>query len=190
MKATPKSTKTTTGKHEPVEEFFPLYTRSVERLAEFQKKALETLAQQNADWLETWKKTARFFPGIPGTFAVDLWAQAFDRFVETQKSSIDLAVEQSKQTLNLAKERGASYGKATDGLTGLFQQAVENTITAQKKTLDFYAEQQKSAFETVKRQFKFADNPAAEAFENGLETLLETQKAMLDIASKPLHTVQ
>jgi hypothetical protein len=190
MKATPKSTKTTTAGKQPIEEFFPLYTRSAERLAEFQKKALETLAQQNSDWLETWKKTASLFPQFPGTFAFDLFAQSFDRFVETQKGAIDMAVEQSKQTLNLAKERGASYGKATDGFTGLLQQTVEQTIAAQKKALDFYSEQQKTAFDAVKKQFRFVNNPAAEAFQNGLDTLLETQKAMLDIASKPLHTVQ
>jgi len=73
----------------------------------------------------------------------------------------------------------------TDGFTGMFQQA----LAAQKKALDFYSEQQKTAFETMKRQFRFVNNPAAEAFQNGLDTLIETQKAMLDIASKPLHTV-
>jgi hypothetical protein len=190
MKTTPKSTKTTTAGKQPVEEFFPLYTRSAERIAEFQKKTLETMAQQNTDWLETWKKTATLFPQFPGTFMFDLWAQTFDRFIETQKGTIDMAVEQGKQTMNLARERGASYGKATDGFTGLFQQTVEQAIAAQKKALDFYSEQQKTAFEAVKKQFHFANNPAAEAFQNGLDTLLETQKAMLDIASKPLHTVQ
>jgi len=29
-------------------------------------------------------------------------------------------------------------------------------------------------------------NPAAEVFQSGLDTLIETQKAMLDIATKPL----
>lgn len=190
MRAAPKSTKTPAAeKLEPMEDFFPMYTRTVERLAEFQKKMLETMAQQNTDWLETWKKTARMFPQAPGMFMFDLWAQMFDRFIETQKGGIDLAVEQSKQTMNLAKERGTSYGKATDGFTGLFQQTMEHAFAAQKKALDFYAEQQKTAFEAMKRQFRFINNPAAEAFQNGLDTLIETQKAMLDIAAKPLHTV-
>jgi len=185
MRAAPKSTKTTAEKHEPIEEFFPMYTRSVERLGEFQKKMLETMAQQNTDWLESWKKTTGMFPQMPGMFMFDVWTQMFDRFIETEKSGIDMAVEQSKQTLNLARERGTTYGKVTDGFTGMFQQA----LAAQKKALDFYSEQQNTAFETMKRQFRFVNNPAAEAFQNGLDTLIETQKAMLDIASKPLHTV-
>jgi hypothetical protein len=43
------------------------------------------------------------------------------------------------------------------------------------------------AYETAKRQFRFAGNPAAEAFQSGLDALIETQKTMLDMATKPLH---
>lgn len=56
-----------------------------------------------------------------------------------------------------------------------------------KKALDYMAEQQKAAYETAKKQFRISGNPAAEAFQTGLDTLIETQKTMLDIASKPLR---
>jgi hypothetical protein len=57
--------------------------------------------------------------------------------------------------------------------------------------MDFVAQQQKTAYETMKHQFHFANFPAAEAFQNGVEMLMETQKAMLDVAAKPLyHTTE
>ncbi|HZQ25638.1 MAG TPA: hypothetical protein VFA89_22805 [Terriglobales bacterium] len=189
MTATHKSNKTATAaeKNEMLESFFPLYIKSVERMAEMQKKTLDMAAQQNADWLEIWKKAARMVPQAPGMFLFDLYAQMFERFVETEKGAIDLVVEQTHQATGLVKERGTSYGKATDGFTGLFQHALDHTIAAQKKGLDFFAEQQKTAYDAVKRQFRFVNNPAADAFQSGLDTLIETQKAMLDIATKPLH---
>jgi Zn-dependent M32 family carboxypeptidase len=187
MSTTRKSTKSA-EKDEAMESFFPFFIRSVERIAEFQKKSLEFAAQQNADLSENVKKAAKVWPEAPGTFVFDLYAQAFDKIVETQKSAIDLVVEQSQQAVNLTKERGTSYGKATEGFSSLIQHTVDQTIAAQKKALDFVAEQQKATYDTVKQQFRFANTPAAEAFQNGLDTLIETQKAILDIASKPLHT--
>jgi ribosomal protein L11 methylase PrmA len=188
MPATQKSTKTSAEKNEITETWFPLYTRSLERLAEFQKKMLEITSQQNTDWTDTWKKFAHTMPQFPGLFMFELWGQMFDRIVETNKGMIDLALEQNQQIMKLAKERGTSFGKATDGFTSLLQTTMDQTVAAQKKVLDFYAEQQKGTFTTMKKQFGFINTPAAEAFESGLETLIETQKAMLDIASKPLHT--
>ncbi len=187
MRPTPKSTKTATEKPDITETFLPMYTKSVERLAELQKKTLEITAQQNAEWLDTWKKMARFTPQ-PGLFMFDLAGQMFDRFVETQKGMLDMAVEQSQTAAGVAKDRGAALGKAAKGVTGMFQQMMEQSIAAQKKALDFFAEQQKMAYETTKKQFQFAGNPMAEAFQSGLDALIESQKAMLDVASKPLHT--
>jgi hypothetical protein len=172
-------------KNEVVESFIPLYTKNVERLAELQKKALEIAAEQNAELIEVYKKAFRFIPDTPGLFLFDLVGQTFERYVETQKGAIDLAVEQSHALAGLAKERGSSVAKVAEGVTALFQQSVEQSVAAQKKALDYYAEQHKTAYETAKRQFRIS-NPAAEAFQSGLDALIETQKAMLDIASKPL----
>jgi hypothetical protein len=62
---------------------------------------------------------------------------------------------------------------------------VESSVAAQKKALDYYSQQHKTVYETAKKQFRIS-NPAAEAFQAGLDVLIETQKTMLDIASKPL----
>jgi hypothetical protein len=183
-----KAAKTANGsanKNEVVETFIPLYTKNVERLAELQKKSLDIAAEQNAELIDACKKASKYLPETPGLFLFDLVGQAFERFVETQKGAIDLAVEQSHVVAGLAKERGSSATKVAEGVTALFQQSVEHSVAAQKKALDYYAEQHKSACETAKKQFHIANNPAADAFQNGIDALIQTQKTMLDIVSKP-----
>jgi len=188
MSTTRKSTKSPApkaDKNEVVETFIPLYTKNVERLAALQKKSLEIAAEQNAELIDACKKTLRNIPEAPGMFLFDLVGQTFDRFVETQKGAIDLAVEQSHAVVGLAKERGASASKVAEGVTALFKQSVEQSVAAQKKALDYYAEQHKTAVEAAKKQLRIGNNPAAEAFQTGMDALIETQKTMLDMATKP-----
>ncbi len=186
-----KSTKTANGsakKNEVVEAFIPLYTKNVERLAELQKKSLDVAAEQNAELIDACKKAFHYIPETPGLFLFDLVGQTFERFVETQKGAIDLAVEQSHVVAGLAQERGSSATKVAEGVTALFQQSVEHSVAAQKKALDYYSEQHKSACETAKKQFHIANNPAADAFQSGIDALIQTQKTMLDIVSKPFRS--
>ncbi len=183
--ATPKKSTNGTGPAAlAFENFIPLYKKNVERLAELQKKSLEIAAEQNAEFIETCKKTFEFVPETPGLFFFDLLGQSFERIVETQKGAIDLAIEQSRAIANLAEERGGSARKVAEGVTALFEQGVQQTVAAQKKALDYYSEQYKNARETAKK-FKVA-NPAAEAFQTGIDVLIETQKSLIDIATKPL----
>src|SRR5271165_1479493 len=109
MPTTSKSTKKTTPaaaarKPESVDAFTPLYVNSVERLAELQKKSLDIAAAQSADWLNAWKKAFSYFPATPATFVFDIAEQAVETYVETQKSAIDLVVEQSQAVAGIAKE--------------------------------------------------------------------------------------
>jgi hypothetical protein len=181
-----KSTREPHEKTEVVETFIPLYEKNVERLADLEKKSLEAAAEQNAEWMEAWKKSFQLSPESPGLFLFDLLGQTFEHFVETQKDIIDLAVEQTHAVVGLAKERGSHATKLTEGVTALFRKTVEHSVAAQKKTLDYYADQHKTAYEAAKKQFRFSGSPAAEAFQSGMDTLIETQKTMLNIAAKPL----
>jgi len=167
------------------ETFLPLYKKNVERVAELHKKALEVAVDQTAELMEAWKKVFDVVPNTPGLFLFDLFGQTFDRFVETEKGMIDLAIEQSEALFNIAKDRGMSAEKIVDSATTIFQQTVDHSVALHKKTLDHFAEQQKKAYESAKKQFRFM-TPGAEAFETGIDALIETQKVMLDIASKPL----
>jgi hypothetical protein len=191
--ATPKkSTKSVNGtakKNEAVEAFIPLYTKNVERLAELQKKSLDAAAEQNAELIGACKKAFHYIPETPGLFLFDLVGQSFNRFVETQKNAIDLAVQQSHVVAGLAKDRSASATKVAEGVTNLFKQSVEYSIAAQKEALDYYADQHKTAVEAAKKQFRIPNNPAADAFQTGIDTLIQTQKTMLDLVSKPFKSI-
>jgi hypothetical protein len=180
-----KSTHRAGMKAEVLEDFLPLYTKNVQRVADLQKKSLEIAAEQNADFIETCKKAFHLVPETPGLFFFDLLGHTFDRIVETQKTTIDLVVEQSKAVTKLAEERDGSATKITEGLTGVFQQTLEQSVATQKKVLDSFSHQQKNAYEAAKKQFRIS-NPVAEAFLTGLDIMIETQKTALDIASKPL----
>jgi hypothetical protein len=187
-----KSTKSATGtakKNEAVEAFIPLYTKNVERLAELQKNSLDAAAEQNAELIDACKKAFNYIPETPGLFLFDLVGTSFNRFVETQKSAIDLAVQQSHVVAGLAKDRGASATKVAEGVTNLFKQSVEYSIAAQKEALDYYADQHKAACEAAKKQFRIPNNPAADAFQSGIDALIQTQKTMLDLVSKPFKTI-
>jgi hypothetical protein len=179
MTATHKSTKA--EKAEVAETFLPLYKKNVERVAELQKKALEVAADQTTEVMEAWRKIFGVVPNTPGTFLFNLFGETLDNFVETEKGMIDLAIEQSEALFNITKDRGMSAEKIVDGATHVFQQTVDHSVALHKKTLDHFAEQQK----TAKKQFRFM-TPGAEAFESGIDALIETQKKILDIASKPL----
>jgi len=176
-------------KPDVVESVVTLYTNGVERLAEVQKKSIDLAAQQNAELINTWKKFTEVAPGGPGFFMLDLTSNAFDRFAETQKGVIDLVVEQSHALANLAKERTA---KTNEGAASFVQEMVERSVTTQKKALDSSAAQSKAAFETAKKQFGLKGTPAeaaADSFQRGVDTLVETQKEILDIAAKPFNAV-
>jgi len=107
MSTAKKSTKSVNAngaakKNEVVEAFIPLYTKNVERLAELQKQSLDTAAEQNAELIDACKKAFPFIPETPGLFLFDLVGQSFNRFVETQKGAIDLAVQQSHVVAGIA----------------------------------------------------------------------------------------
>jgi len=180
-----RSTRTAAEGAEVAATFVPLYTKNVERVAELQKKSLETVAEQNAEVLENCKKAMPFAAEGPASFWFDLIGQSVERYVETQKNAIDLAVEQSSTLVGLAEERGALAAKFVDSGSALLQETVNYSVATQKKNLEFCAEQQKAGYEAAKKQFRFA-NPFAEAFQSGLDLLVETQKSVLDIASKPV----
>ncbi len=176
-------------KSEVVESVTTLYTKGVERLAEIQKKSIDLAAQQNAELINTWKKFAEIAPGGPGFFMLDLAANGFERLAETQKGAIDLVVEQSHALAGLAKERTV---KTKEGAVSFVQEMVERSVTTQKRALDSSAAQSKEAFETAKKHFGLKGTPAeaaADSFQRGVDTLVETQKQILDIAAKPFNAV-
>jgi hypothetical protein len=169
-----------------VETAVQVYTTGVERLAEAQKKAIDLAIEHNADMMKTWKKQTA---AIPGLFMLDLAATAFDRFAETQKGMIDLMVEQTHTVAGVTKERKVKAGKVVEDSVARAQEAINQSVAAQKTVLDFSTRQTKAAFETAKKQFGYAETPAAAAADSvqrGFEVVVDAQKELLDVFKEPL----
>jgi chorismate mutase len=193
--ATRKPTKPVTAaaeKTEIVDTITSLYTTGVERIAEVQKKGIDLAVKQNAELLDAWKKIAQAVPGAPGLFMLDLASNAFERYADTQKGAIDLVLEQSHALADLVKERATATAEALAGAPAIVKQTVDQSVAAQKKALDYSAAQSKAAFASAREQFGIKGTPAetaAETFERGVDSLIESQKELLDIAAKPFATI-
>jgi dsDNA-binding SOS-regulon protein len=172
---------------EVVETISNLYTKSVERLAEAQKKTLDIALQQNADLIGAWKKLAQATPGTPIPSILDLAGNTFGQFVDLQKGAIDLALEQSQTLAGLAGERYATLANAVEAAQTAVQDSVERVAEAQKNAIEFSAAQTKAVFDTFKKQSGVAGTPvetAADSIQRGFDSIVETQKKILNIASK------
>jgi dsDNA-binding SOS-regulon protein len=172
---------------EVVETMTALYTQSVERIADAQKQTLDLALQQNADLIGAWKKIAQVVPGTPVPTFLDLISNTFGQFVDLQKGAIDLAREQSKALAGLANERLDAVSNATDSVKTFVQNTVERVAVAQKNVIELSAAQAKTAFDTFKKQSGVAGTPveaAAESMQRGFDTLVESQKNILNFATK------
>jgi hypothetical protein len=197
MKSTSKSTKKAAAAVSPefVDPFSSLVLDSVERVAGLQKKTLDIGAEQTGEWIGAWKKAFSYFPLTPSAFLFDVAVQAAQTAVETQKSAIDLVVEQSKAATGIAKARAKARAEANskiaDGVATI-QNSVERSMEAQKTILEFAGEQNRAAFETAKK-LGAAAGPAAvivDTFQRGAHAAIEAQKSFLNIASQPFATAK
>jgi hypothetical protein len=194
MTRTSESTKKAAAAVSPefVDPFSPLVLNSVERVAGSQKKILDIGAEQTGEWIGAWKKAFSYIPLTPPAFLFDVAVQAAQTAVETQKSAIDLVVEQSKAATGVAKTRAEANSKIADGVATI-QKSVERSMEAQKTILEFASEQNRAAFETAKKQLGAAAGPAAvivDTFQHGAHAVIEAQKSFLNIASQPFATAK
>jgi len=167
-----------------IEAFATLFNKGMARMVRAQKAALAAAAQQNAEAVETLKQHA---PWAPGLSLFDLAKQAFDSYVETQKSLLEMIEEQSSSIFEAAKTRRSAAANIASDTAELLQESLDRTVSAQKSALEFTAQQNKTAMETLKQQFGVSGTPvelAADSIERGMDVLIETQKNLLDIASK------
>ena len=125
------------AKPEFVDAITPLVLSSVERVAELQKKTLDLAAEQTAEFIGAWKKAFSYLPLPPPTFVFDIASQAVQTAIDTQKSAIDLVVEQTKSVADITKVRADAYSQIVDGVTATMKKSVERSVEAQKKVLDF-----------------------------------------------------
>jgi hypothetical protein len=186
-KASKPVEKQTKQQAEVAETITALYTKSIERVADAQKKTLDMALQQNADVIGAWKRIATSVPDSPIPGMLDLAGSMFGQLVDLQKSAIDLALEQSSALVGLAGERADFFANAGDTAQTMVQDTVQRAAATQRNVIEFSAAQTKTAVDTFKKQAGVAGTPAAAAadsFQRGFDTLLEAQKGILNIASK------
>lgn len=162
-----------------------LFTTGVSRIAEIQKRAIDTAVQQHTELTDAWKKLYEKVPGAPGVFLLDLDRDCFERIAETQKAAIDLVAEHSKSFADLLKERTTTTCKNGDTVVEFAQQGVERAVATQKKALENAAAQTKAVFDAAKRQFGYEGGPvevAADSIQRGVNAIVDAQKELLDMA--------
>lgn len=168
-----------------IESLNQLYTRNVKRFAEFQKKAVDLAAEQNAEMIGTWKKHAKTSPFVPEM--LDLHSATFDRVVEAQKAAIDVMVEQSHAWAGLVRERAETATKAIETGTKFARTSIEHAVEMQKTAIDFSAKQAAAALDNAKKHFGDAGvpiNEAVDSMQRGVDAVVGAHKELLDISKK------
>lgn len=143
------------------------YAKGIEGAVDLSRKAVDLAAQQNAKLVQAWKSGA------------DVAVEGFQHAVQAQKELLEIAVERGRVASRLVKENADSVSKTTAGVTAVFDTLAGFTTSAQKQAVDFAAVQNASAFDAAKRQFEASGQAAAEAFQRGVDTLVETQRVVL-----------
>jgi hypothetical protein len=199
MNANPKSTEAPPGhpaaakpegqETPPAIAFANLFHKGMVRFAEIEKNALDQLVQHNADVQSAWKQVYKE-PSAPVTAFMDMAVEGIERFVEAQKSLVDLAVEQSALVVNVTNERVEGSAKTSASIGEMVTHSTGKLIAAEKVVLDFAAQQNTLMMERIKRQFGLTGSSpaaaAAESIRKGVDVVVEAQKEMIDLATKPI----
>jgi len=161
--------------------FVTLYSHGIDRIAEIQKRTIDTAVQHNTEMIDTWKKLVQKLPGGAPMPLLDVATSMFERFADTQKNAIDLAVEQNRAMIESIKDRTSAANKAAVNMTN---QAVERSVAAQKKVVETTVAQTKAVMEATRQQMGAAGVPtdsAVASFQRGVDRFVEAQKEMLDL---------
>jgi hypothetical protein len=171
---------------EVAETLTPVYLKSVQRVADLQKKSLDVASEQASDWIAAYKKAFSYLPVAAPTFFFDLAEQVVDNVVDTQKNVIDLFVQQSEAVSATVNDRAEAYSKVAEGVTAAVQASVVRSVEAQQKALSFAAEQSSAFYKNAKNQFGGEPLSAVvDSVERGTKAILEAQKSLIDVAAKP-----
>lgn len=165
----------------------PYFISSVERTAELQKNCLDAALSQFGELIAFNKKLASFVP-VPVASVFDVAERTFAKSVEAQKGLIDAAVEQSHAAIKISNDI-PDVSKVADQVTALVRKSVEKATAAQKDFADFAATETRNATDAATKQFGLTGTPvatAAETFKKNVAAVVDLQKTMVDMATKPL----
>lgn len=165
--------------------FATLYTKSVERVAEIQKRGIDLAMQQNKETIELWKLLTEKLPWAPLEKSFEEAETTLERFAGTQKTAIDLMVEQTHAFVEMVKERATAVDKTTDSVLKFAKQSFDRSVDAQKKATGAAVNETKSAFESAREKFEFPGGTAvAESIQHGMDAIVEAQKELLESVSR------
>jgi len=171
-----------------VELVAPYFTSSVERTAGLQKESLDASAGQFKELIALTKKLASFSP-MPLAYIFDAAERSFVKGVEAQKNLIDVAVENSQTAVRISNGGQPDLSNVAEQLTAMVRKSLGQAVAAQTDFANFAAEETRKASDVVTQQLGLAGTPAAavaDTFKKNLGVMVDMQKAMVDIAAKPL----
>jgi hypothetical protein len=161
-----------------------MFLRGVERIAEVEKQLLDTAAQHNKEMLEVTKKAAAKIPGMPRLSMLDLVYGAMNRYVDVQKSVVDLMVEQNRIWTEAFTDRTGTVKKSGESATRAVKQAMESSFAVQKKALEHTAAHTKAVMDAARDQFGVSGTQTdvmTDTFRRGVDTIVEAQKEFLNM---------
>lgn len=168
-----------------------LVNKGFERVVEAGKISLNLAAQQNADLLAAIKKAIKGTP-LASLPVFELAGPAFEGAIAIQKNLLDMALEQSNAALasfGAIKEAGLDANKLKAEFSNLMQATADRSTAAQNSVVEYAVKQTKAVSEAVKAQPGVAGTAAetvADSVQRGFDTVVEAQKEILTLATKPM----
>lgn len=153
-------------------------------MAEIQKRSIDVALQQSKETFGLWKQLAEKLPWAPQLKGLEDTAETLERLAGTQKTALDLMVENTRAYVELVKERTAAIEKTTDTVLNFAKESFDRSIDAQKKTADAAVNETRSAFENAREHFDFPGSAAvAQSIQHGVDAMVEAQKELLETVS-------
>ena len=118
-------------------------------------------------YLGAWKKS------------VDVLVAGYQQTAQAQKALAEIAAERGRVAAKLATENVSSVSKTIAGALAVFEDLAGSAFEAQKQAADFAASQNSTAYAAAQQQFEAATAKTSDAFQRGLDTLLESQARVL-----------
>ena len=176
-----------TGVKERVGGFTPavavtdLVQRSFDTFVEMHEEFLKIASKQTHAWLAAVKAEKTYDPeGL-----VEAARDSFDTFVRTQKKFLNVIRE---ETTRATSGNGTGKKMKKTEITELAQQATDSFIESQKKLMDVAGKQintqLKATGRTLEMLAPLVVNPLPDFARKGVETFVDTEKALIDTVTK------
>jgi len=168
-----------------------LANKGLERMIEAGKITLDLAGEQNADILATMKKALKGTP-LANMPMLDLAVSAVQGYIDVQKNLMDRMLEQSNAVLSAMEGFGVDANKAKVEFSNMLQASVDRSTATQTSIYEYAIDQTKAGINAVKKQPGIAGTGVelvANAIESAFDTAMETQKAIVILATKPLKAI-